>query len=580
MHRLIEESAVLTDPLAQRFVMFATRARWLKGLSILVVLALSVQALDTALLLVLPAVLCTYLVKFTASRVYRRIYYDHVVQLVIAWAEWLAFTLFLCYLAMSYGRVPSELLLIYIWPSYRIGENAASPHWIAIVLTTILAIITLPWLGGQQALFTKISDGLINSAWFLTISVFLFLLRRHIAYRELAARLRRSLDLKSLGERTLRDRSLFKHFADRALSQTGCDIVVLYPWTVLGSAPEGSPIVSCRPGVRLQMETPIISSDRSQMIYVIEHFTKQHEPYFSEDVPHDHNIQGYDATKPSELNFLRAEGIASLCALPVMLGEYPVAVVWISYRYHVKFDEGLREKMKVMGESMASFLAIAGLRSLSERSKLMRWLHDELNNSLRLASGSLSQGLVEPASERVNDAINLISMMIHDVQVPGLLNPGELKGALLRVAKERGSSESRLPTVHWENWEERSVAKAGLSDAQVRALYYCLAGALRNVFQHADARNVWLEAVPAGRGLAFKVQDDGQGFHLSREPKSGGLWVMREQVETAGGVLVVDARPGHGTTVKVVVQTDETILWRQTRKSGGLWAKWRSKLGR
>jgi two-component system sensor histidine kinase DegS len=82
--------------------------------------------------------------------------------------------------------------------------------------------------------------------------------------------------------------------------------------------------------------------------------------------------------------------------------------------------------------------------------------------------------------------------------------------------------------------------------------------ALANVRKHAGAHNAWITFdKQAGDRLQLTIRDDGQGFdpHAPADPtrKSFGLLSMRERVESLGGVLEIDSRPGAGTRVVVAV---------------------------
>lgn len=111
-----------------------------------------------------------------------------------------------------------------------------------------------------------------------------------------------------------------------------------------------------------------------------------------------------------------------------------------------------------------------------------------------------------------------------------------------------------------------------LSEAAEDALFRVCQEALANVRQHSGARHVWIKVTfeesigsnsPAGGPVdgaravlcaVMRIVDDGHGFdpsHLAgSQPGRGfGLWVMRGRLESVGGTLTVESRPGAGTTV-------------------------------
>jgi signal transduction histidine kinase len=91
-------------------------------------------------------------------------------------------------------------------------------------------------------------------------------------------------------------------------------------------------------------------------------------------------------------------------------------------------------------------------------------------------------------------------------------------------------------------------------------LFECCQEALTNVARHAtEAEHVGVGVARAGRTVELTVRDDGAGFEPSRRPvepaggRQSGLALSQEKVALSGGLLFVDSRPGHGTTVTVRV---------------------------
>jgi PAS domain S-box-containing protein len=101
-------------------------------------------------------------------------------------------------------------------------------------------------------------------------------------------------------------------------------------------------------------------------------------------------------------------------------------------------------------------------------------------------------------------------------------------------------------------------------DPQVEMVLFRVAQqALANVEQHAAARHVrmWLER--SGPWVVLGVEDDGCGFepsHVEVLPghQGFGLTSMRERVQTIGGQLTVDSRPGGGTRIQARVPAATT----------------------
>jgi signal transduction histidine kinase len=98
-----------------------------------------------------------------------------------------------------------------------------------------------------------------------------------------------------------------------------------------------------------------------------------------------------------------------------------------------------------------------------------------------------------------------------------------------------------------------------LTASQRIALSRILQEALRNVADHAEARNVTVRCVVRRNGTEATISDDGRGFDvrrtLERTTKAGriGLVGMMERARLLGGTCEVRSRPGGPTTVAVTL---------------------------
>lgn len=97
--------------------------------------------------------------------------------------------------------------------------------------------------------------------------------------------------------------------------------------------------------------------------------------------------------------------------------------------------------------------------------------------------------------------------------------------------------------------------------------------ALSNVHKHASASRVDVHLSTTNESLRCRVTDDGRGFETDRletavNEGNVGLDIMRERLELAGGRLLVESRPGHGTALTFELPLDsEAILPRAREES-------------
>jgi signal transduction histidine kinase len=79
------------------------------------------------------------------------------------------------------------------------------------------------------------------------------------------------------------------------------------------------------------------------------------------------------------------------------------------------------------------------------------------------------------------------------------------------------------------------------------AAYFVASESVANAAKHARATSLVITAERRDGDLIVRVDDDGHGGAVVVD--GGGLAGLRDRVEALGGALLVDSRPGAGTTV-------------------------------
>jgi signal transduction histidine kinase len=86
------------------------------------------------------------------------------------------------------------------------------------------------------------------------------------------------------------------------------------------------------------------------------------------------------------------------------------------------------------------------------------------------------------------------------------------------------------------------------------AVYFVCLEALQNVAKHGEATtSAHVQLSVADGDLVVTVSDDGPGFDPGRVGASRGLLNMADRAGALGGELTVDAVPGGGTRITMVV---------------------------
>jgi len=185
-----------------------------------------------------------------------------------------------------------------------------------------------------------------------------------------------------------------------------------------------------------------------------------------------------------------------------------------------------------------------------ERRRLGRDLHDgaqqrlvTLGMALRVAQRHLddgtvdTNGLLDQAVAQLATAVGELRQIAHGLR-PGTLDDG-LAPALRTLA---GSSPIPL---------QLDVTSEPLPDDVTATVYYVASEAVTNAVKHANARQIDVQVVRQNGDVRVLVTDDGQGGANARV--GSGLSGLSDRVAAAGGRLLVDSPPGHGTQIEAVL---------------------------
>ena len=255
-------------------------------------------------------------------------------------------------------------------------------------------------------------------------------------------------------------------------------------------------------------------------------------------------------------------GIAAMVALSLL-----VLLAYVRQRGAVDMQLGaLRESVRAELQTqiedrtreLAELARYLQTAREDERSRLARALHDELGSLLTAAKLDVARiktrvsGVSPEAVERLvhlNDTLNsiiAITRRITEDLRPSTLGNLGLVPALEILARDFSTGAGiRI---------DCALQPVALTPARELTAFRLVQEALTNISKYAKAHSVRI-ALEARDGQAVvAVTDDGVGFVL-RGAKMGsyGLLGMRYRVEGEGGLLIVESRPGAGTTLSATL---------------------------
>jgi signal transduction histidine kinase len=219
---------------------------------------------------------------------------------------------------------------------------------------------------------------------------------------------------------------------------------------------------------------------------------------------------------------------------------------------------------------------------LAERSRIARELHDTLLQSFQAlmfhfqaASDLLPAGKAKEALERVLDLADQAIVEGRDA-IQNLRSSttvaNDLAQAMTALGDELGGAHdvAKAPPAFRVSIEGKA---RDLHPILRDDIYRIAREALRNAFQHAQARNIEAEITYGERLLRLRIRDDGKGIdpqHLNAgRDGHWGLPGMRERAQQIGGQFDIWSEAGAGTEVDLRIP--DSIAYRTSPGRGGSW---------
>jgi PAS domain S-box-containing protein len=235
-----------------------------------------------------------------------------------------------------------------------------------------------------------------------------------------------------------------------------------------------------------------------------------------------------------------------------------VAVALENARLFEQVQAG-RERLRLLTQQVVS-------AQEEERKRISQELHDELGQALTAIGLDLAAikkelppELAPKIREKLAEASALADQLDEQVSEMALdLRPYMLDDlGLVSTLRWYVNRYARRLTIEVEmeaiDFEERVTPEVET------ALYRVVQEALTNVARHSQANRVSIRLERKESTVAASIEDDGQGFDVEKitgpqAPERGaGLVGIRERVDSLGGTLSIQSRPGQGTELTIEI---------------------------
>ena len=202
-----------------------------------------------------------------------------------------------------------------------------------------------------------------------------------------------------------------------------------------------------------------------------------------------------------------------------------------------------------------------------ERVRIAREIHDELGQSLTCMGMDLAflDKQIDPdnkeAAARVAALVELVKDTIRCVRRisselrPSILDDLGLSAAIEWLAHDFEAHTQISCTI--EVPEDLS-----LPFELATPLFRVCQEALTNVTRHASASSVTIRLVCSSSHISITIKDNGRGITEDEIKRHGslGLLGMKERIAILGGTLVVEGKPGEGTTLAIQIPLNPNPL--------------------
>jgi PAS domain S-box-containing protein len=274
--------------------------------------------------------------------------------------------------------------------------------------------------------------------------------------------------------------------------------------------------------------------------------------------------------QPTHLELLKDQGVKTLMAVPLVLGEQNLGVVELRFQEATKFTRSDLDLAQALVHHATLALQLSRLAHRTEqmavteeRNRMAREIHDTLAQAFAgvvLHSEALDTalGVNKLRSKRALSNIQKLarSGLEEARRSVQALRPRALEGSTLSQALEQMAKRYSEGAKFTCDFKQQGAALMLLAEVQ-NELFRIAQEAMTNINKHAHAKSVWITLEFKVDQAILTVRDDGIGFAATDSPKTKGgygLSTMRERAQRIGSQIEIKSTTGGGgTAIRVLV---------------------------
>jgi ligand-binding sensor domain-containing protein/two-component sensor histidine kinase len=192
------------------------------------------------------------------------------------------------------------------------------------------------------------------------------------------------------------------------------------------------------------------------------------------------------------------------------------------------------------------------------RNRLAIDLHDDIGSTLTNISilselGRKNAHQPEQSTQflqRIIEEVGTSSQALDDIVWSVNTRNDSMEETFARMRRYAAELFDNAETRYHIHLDETNIGKK-IGMEQRRDFYLIYKESLNNIYKHAQAKNIWVEARYEYHMLRLSISDDGKGFAPGQPNSRNGLKNLRWRAEKWKGDFMLESTPGKGTAIVV-----------------------------
>ncbi|TBN03986.1 hypothetical protein EYD45_08205 [Hyunsoonleella flava] len=182
-----------------------------------------------------------------------------------------------------------------------------------------------------------------------------------------------------------------------------------------------------------------------------------------------------------------------------------------------------------------------------ERKRIGKELHDNIGSQLSYLKRFVSDKFKDEKVTKTIDTIcNDVRNLSHEISPSDLKIVG-FKDSVEDLSKTLSNQTSL--EVSFSNYQFPEI----IGEEMATQLYRVVQEAFNNILKHANAKHVDVQLMGHDDAYTISIEDDGDGFNVSRAKNGLGLKNMKSRIQQVGGTLSIDSDGIKGTSILISI---------------------------